>query len=63
MAQTSWPRGAPFSLFSLRWAAAGFLETEKHYWRIMGYNQLRILKALLDEPESEEKIANKRRAG
>jgi len=29
----------------------------------MGYQQLWILKAFLDEPASQEKIAKKRRAG
>jgi len=56
---TNWQDG----LMALRWAAAGFLETEKHYRRIMGYQQLWILKAFLDEPASQEKIAKKRRAG
>jgi putative transposase len=56
---TNWQDG----LMALRWAAAGFLETEKHYRRIMGYQQLWILKALLEEPESEEMIAQKRKAG
>ena len=52
---------------ALRWAAAGFLETEKHYRRIMGYKQLWMLQALLAEPVVEEKtkrkVAKKRRAG
>ena len=52
---------------ALRWAAAGFLETEKHYRRIMGYKQLWMLQALLDEPVVEDntmrKVAKKRRAG
>jgi hypothetical protein len=56
---TSWQDAS----MALRWAAAGFLETEKHYRRIMGYKQLWILKALLDGPVSEESIAKKRRAG
>jgi putative transposase len=56
---TNWQDGS----MALRWAAAGFLETQKHYRRIMGYKQLWILKALLDDPAFEEKIAKKRRAG
>ncbi len=56
---TNWQDGS----MALRWAAAGFLETEKHYRRIMGYKQLWMLRALLDEPLSEEKIAKKRQAG
>lgn len=45
------------------WAAAGFAETEKHYRRMMGYKQLWILKALLDEPVIEQQVAKKRKAG
>jgi putative transposase len=48
---------------AVRWAAAGFVETEKHYRRIMGYKQLWILKALLDEPVVQQQVAKKRRAG
>jgi putative transposase len=48
---------------ALRWAAAAFVETEKHYRRIMGYEQLWILKAALDEPADQKEIAKKRRAG
>lgn len=33
---------------ALRWAACGFLETEKQFRRIMGYDQLWMLKAHLD---------------
>jgi hypothetical protein len=33
----------------LRWFAAGYLETEKHFRRIMGYEQLWVLKAKLQE--------------
>ncbi|MGD8240231.1 MAG: transposase, partial [Armatimonadota bacterium] len=33
----------------LRWAAAAYLETEKHFKRIDGYEHLWILKAALDE--------------
>jgi putative transposase len=56
---TNWQDGS----MALRWAAAGFLETEKHYRRIMGYKQLWILGALLDEAVSKKKIAKKRQAG
>jgi putative transposase len=56
---TNWQDGS----MALRWAAAGFLETEKHYRRIMGYQQLWMLKALLDDNQTEEQIAKKRRAG
>jgi len=48
---------------ALRWAAAAFVETEKHYRRIMGYEHLWVLKAALDEPADEKETAKKRRAG
>ena len=53
---TNWKNGA----MALRWAAASFVETEKNYRRIVGYDQLWILKAHLDdrEPVAEMKIAS-----
>jgi hypothetical protein len=33
----------------LRWFATGYLETEKHFRRLMGYEQLWMLKAKLQE--------------
>ncbi|MEN8183692.1 MAG: transposase [Myxococcota bacterium] len=53
---TNWKNGA----MALRWAAASFVETEKSYRRIIGYDQLWILKAHLDdhEPVAEMKIAS-----
>lgn len=53
---TSWKNGA----MALRWAAASFVETEKTYRRIMGYDLLWILKAHLDdlEPVAEMKQAS-----
>ena len=42
---TRWRDGA----MVLRWFAAGYLETEKHFRRIMGYEQLWVLKAKLQE--------------
>jgi transposase-like protein len=56
---TNWQSGA----MVLRWAAAGFVETEKNYRRIMGYQQLWMLKAALDEPLSEELFADDRKCG
>jgi hypothetical protein len=32
---------------ALRWAAAAFLETEKHFRRLMGYQDLWALAAIL----------------
>ena len=42
---TRWRDGA----MVLRWFAAGYLETEKHFRRIMGYEHLWRLKAKLQE--------------
>ncbi|MDA1104962.1 MAG: IS256 family transposase [Gemmatimonadetes bacterium] len=52
---TNWKNGA----MALRWAAASFVETEKAYRRIIGYDQLWILKAHLDdhEPVAQMKMA------
>jgi len=44
---THWKNGA----MALRWAAASFIETEKKYRRIVGYDQLWVLKAHLDDLE------------
>lgn len=56
---TNWQHGN----MALRWAAAGFVETEKNYRRIMGYQQLWILKATLDQPLEDQDLANQRKAG
>jgi putative transposase len=56
---TNWQHGN----MALRWAAAGFVETEKSYRRIMGYQQLWMLKASLDEPMQDQALASKRKAG
>ena len=52
---TNWKNGA----MALRWAAASFIETEKSYRRIVGFDQLWMLKAHLDdrEPVAEMKMA------
>ncbi|MCE2455940.1 MAG: hypothetical protein J4G12_09030 [Gemmatimonadetes bacterium] len=42
---TRWRDGS----MAVRWAAAAFLEAEKSHRRIMGYKDLRILEAHLDE--------------
>jgi putative transposase len=47
----------------LRWAAAGFVETEKNYRRIMGYQQLWMLKAALDESLEDPSFASQRKCG
>jgi putative transposase len=53
---TNWKHGA----MALRWAAASFGETEKNYRRIIGYDQLWMLRAHLDdrEPVAEMKKAS-----
>jgi putative transposase len=53
---TNWKNGA----MALRWAAASFVETEKNYRRIIGYDQLWMLRAHLDdrEPVAEMKKAS-----
>ena len=53
---THWKNGA----MALRWAAASFVETEKSYRRIIGYHQLWMLRAHLDDHEPVAKI---RKAG
>jgi transposase-like protein len=44
---TNWANGA----MALRWAAAAFVETERNYRRIGGYDALWMLRAHLDEGE------------
>jgi transposase-like protein len=56
---THWKDGQ----MALRWAAAAFVETEKGYRRIMGYRQLWMLKAHLDEPVDQEDVAEERATG
>lgn len=56
---TNWQSGS----MALRWAAAGFVETEKNYRRIMGYQQLWMLKAALDESLEEVSFASERKCG
>jgi transposase-like protein len=47
----------------LRWVASALLETEKSFRRIMGYEQLWMLKSYLDSPPESEDVARKRKAG
>ena len=56
---THWRDGA----MALRWAAAAFVETQKSYRRIMGHQQLWMLKAHLDEPKDAQEVAQNRRTG
>jgi len=45
---------------ALRWAATALVETEKQFRRIMGYEQLWILKSYLD---NAGELESKRKAG
>lgn len=54
---TRWRDGG----MALRWAAAAFLATERHFRRIMGYEHLWMLKSYLDG--TREAVASKRKAG
>ena len=56
---TNWQHGA----MALRWAAASLVETEKNYRRIMGHEQLWMLKAHLDEQPNEQQLAEQRHVG
>ena len=47
----------------LRWAATAMLATEKHFRRIMGHEQLWMLKAYLDQNEEAATVAAQRKAG
>lgn len=46
----------------LRWAATAFLDTEKSFRRIMGYQDLWQLKAYLDEQDTNENMNSKKQA-
>jgi len=43
---------------ALRWAAAAALETEKNFRKIIGHDDLWMLKAVLDDGQSVSKKAN-----
>ncbi len=43
----------------VRWVAASLLDMEKRFRRIMGYQQLWILEAHLDETANDKKVARK----
>jgi len=47
----------------LRWATAAFLETETHFQKIGGHQQLWMLKSYLDELEKEQTLAQKCKVG
>ena len=56
---THWTDGS----MVLRWVASALVETEKSFRRIMGWNQLWMLKSYLDNPAQSQEVAQKRKAG
>ncbi len=56
---TNWKNGA----MVVRWAATAFMETENNFRRILGYHQLWMLRAYLDEPREGSAVVNTRKAG
>ena len=55
----NWQNGT----MALRWTAAAFEASSKSYRRIMGYEQLWILKAALEEPIKDEQLVQQTTAG
>jgi transposase-like protein len=47
----------------LRWVASALLATEKSFRRIMGWEQLWMLKSYLDNPPESQGVAHERKAG
>ncbi len=47
----------------VRWVASALLATEKSFRRIMGYEQLWMLKSYLDSPSECKRVAQERKAG
>ncbi len=56
---TRWKDGS----MVLRWVASALIETEKSFRRVMGYEQLWMLKSYLDSPPESEEVAQERKAG
>ena len=56
---TNWKNGT----MVVRWAATALVETEKNFRRILGYQQLWMLKAYLDESCEGNEVVNQRKAG
>ena len=56
---TRWTDGS----MVLRWVASALIETEKSFRRIMGWEQLWMLKSHLDNPAESQEVAQKRKAG
>ena len=49
---TNWKNGS----MVLRWAAAAYLETEKSFRKIIGYQELWTLKAALDRDQTDQQV-------
>ena len=47
----------------LRWVASALIETEKSFRRVMGCEQLWMLKSYPDGPPESEEVAQERKAG
>ena len=56
---TRWTDGS----MVLRWVASALIETEKSFRRIMGYEQLWMLKTHLDNRSESQAVARERKAG
>lgn len=56
---TNWQDGA----MALRWATAAFEATAKGFRRIMGHQQIWMLKAHLDQPKGQSDVAEKKKVG
>ena len=56
---TRWTDGS----MVLRWVASALIEAEKSFRRIMGYEQLWMLKTHLDNPSESEAVARERKTG
>ena len=56
---TRWKDGS----MVLRWVASALVETEKSFRRVMGYEQLWMLKTHLDNPSESKAVARERKTG
>ena len=56
---THWQDGA----MALRWASAAFEATAANFRKIMGYQQLWMLKRVLDASPAEAEVGAKKKAG
>ncbi len=56
---TRWTDGS----MVLRWVASALVETEKSFRRVMGWEQLWMLKTYLDNPAESQEVAQERKAG